>query len=194
MATTFVGRTLGICTLLILSTVAGLDPPSAWAQKQNALQKAQQGKAERQHSEANRPGVTLEDMAAAYERQGRYAEAIPLRERALAIKEKALGPDHPDVASALTDLGAVYRAQGQYAEAIPLFERAIAIYEKALGHEHPRLARPLNNLAIVSSVQGRYAEAIALYERHKASMPRRLRFTSGRSPSGKRCTAAKTVW
>ena len=30
-------------------------------------------------------------------RQGRYAEAEPLYQRSLAFREKALGPDHPDV-------------------------------------------------------------------------------------------------
>ena len=32
--------------------------------------------------------------------RGRYSEAIPLAQRMLAIVEKALGRDHPDVASA----------------------------------------------------------------------------------------------
>ncbi|MGF1603877.1 MAG: tetratricopeptide repeat protein, partial [Thermosynechococcaceae cyanobacterium] len=30
--------------------------------------------------------------------QGRYSEAIPIAQRSLSIWEKALGPDHPDVA------------------------------------------------------------------------------------------------
>ena len=34
-----------------------------------------------------------------YRAQGRYAEAEPLYKRSLAIREKALGPDHPDVAT-----------------------------------------------------------------------------------------------
>jgi hypothetical protein len=29
---------------------------------------------------------------------GKYSEAIPLAQRALAIREASLGPDHPDVA------------------------------------------------------------------------------------------------
>jgi hypothetical protein len=33
-----------------------------------------------------------------------YADAIPLAQRALAIREKALGPDHPDVATAMMSL------------------------------------------------------------------------------------------
>ena len=39
-----------------------------------------------------------------YRTQGRYADAEPLYKRALAIREKALGPDHPDVATSLNNL------------------------------------------------------------------------------------------
>ncbi len=44
--------------------------------------------------------------------QQRYSEAIPLARRALAIREKALGPRHPDVAESLNYLGDIYNAQG----------------------------------------------------------------------------------
>jgi len=36
--------------------------------------------------------------------QDRYADAEPLCKRALAIREKMLGPDHPTVAGSLNDL------------------------------------------------------------------------------------------
>ena len=36
--------------------------------------------------------------------QGHYEDAKPLFERSLALREKALGPDHPDVASSLNNL------------------------------------------------------------------------------------------
>ena len=52
-----------------------------------------------------------------YRDQGRYADAEPLYKRSLAIREKALGPDHPDVAMSLNNLAAFYRAQGRYADA-----------------------------------------------------------------------------
>jgi tetratricopeptide (TPR) repeat protein len=54
--------------------------------------------------------------------QGRYADAIPLYERALVIREKVLGREHADVADTLTNLANVYQAQGRDAEAIPLKE------------------------------------------------------------------------
>ena len=59
---------------------------------------------------------------------------------ALAIKEKALGPDHPEVALALNNLAELYRDQGRYAEAEPLLKRALAIRKKVFGPDHPIVA------------------------------------------------------
>ena len=85
--------------------------------------------------------------------------------RALAIEEKALGPDHPDVAVALNNLADLYQAQGRYADAEPLYKRALAIREKTLGPDHPDVAISLNNLAELYRAQGRYADAEPLYKR-----------------------------
>ena len=43
--------------------------------------------------------------------QGRYAEAEPLYQRSLGIGKKALGPEHPAVASSLNDLAALLDLQ-----------------------------------------------------------------------------------
>jgi CHAT domain-containing protein/tetratricopeptide (TPR) repeat protein len=96
---------------------------------------------------------------------GKFAEAVPLAQQVLAIRERALGPDHPDVATALGNLALLYDDQGRYAEAVPLLERALAIREKALGPDHPDVAQALNNLAKFYWKQGRYAEAEPLLKR-----------------------------
>jgi CHAT domain-containing protein/Tfp pilus assembly protein PilF len=96
---------------------------------------------------------------------GRYAEAIPLAQQLLAIREKVLGPDHPDVVVALNVLGWLYGNQGRYTEAEPLYKRALAINEKALGPDHPAVAESLNNLAALYYGQGRIAEVEPLYKR-----------------------------
>ena len=62
-----------------------------------------------------------------YETQGKYADAEALYKRALAIREKALGQDHPDVARTLNNLAVVYKDQGKYADAEGLYKRALAI-------------------------------------------------------------------
>ena len=61
----------------------------------------------------------LNNVALLYDIQGNYAEEEPLYRRALAIGEKALGPDHPDVARDLTNLADLYDTQGRYGEAEP---------------------------------------------------------------------------
>ena len=97
--------------------------------------------------------------------QGRYAQAEPLYQRALAIREKALGPDHPDAAASLNNLAVLYDNQGRYEQAEPLYHRALAIREKVLGPDHPATAASLNNLAVLYRKQGRHGQAEPLYQR-----------------------------
>jgi Tfp pilus assembly protein PilF len=106
----------------------------------------------------NESGYYLDDRA-------RYAEAEPLHQRALAIREKALGPDHPDTATSLNNLASPFYNQGRYGEAEPLLQRALAIRERALGPDHPDTATSLNNLAVLYNDQGHYGEAEPLHQR-----------------------------
>jgi CHAT domain-containing protein len=88
--------------------------------------------------------------------------------RSLAIKEKAFGPDHPDVALSLNNLAQLYHAQGRYTDAEPMYKRSLTIREKTLGADHPDVAASLNNLAELYRTQGRYADAESRYKRSLA--------------------------
>ena len=94
-----------------------------------------------------------------------YTVAGPLYERALAIREKALGPEHPLTATSLNNLGRLLRDRGDLAGARPLFERALTIREKVLGPDHRHTAASLNNLASLIQAQGNLAGVRPLYER-----------------------------
>mmetsp|Transcript_1566 Transcript_1566/g.3911 ORF Transcript_1566/g.3911 Transcript_1566/m.3911 type:complete len:259 (+) Transcript_1566:44-820(+) len=89
---------------------------------------------------------------------------------ALAIYEKTLGPEHPEVAKDLVNLGNAFCDQDQHSEAVPLYLRALAIDQAALGDDHPEVAMDLSNLGIVYRVQGRPDEATALFQRAHAIM------------------------
>ena len=106
--------------------------------------------------------------------RSRYAEAEPLCERAVVIRERALGPEHPDVAWSLLSLAGLYRVQGRYSESKGLFCRALAIWEKTRGPEHPDVAHSLGGLAQLYYDEGRYAEAEPLYGRAVAIRERAL--------------------
>eukprot|EP00752_Nemacystus_decipiens_P017370 g15565.t2 len=103
-----------------------------------------------------------------FDLQGNYDDAKPLYERSLAIREKVLGPDHPDVASSLNNLAGLLFSLGNYDDAKPLYERSLAIHEKVLGPDHPNVAMGLNNLAGLLYSQGNYDDAKPLYERSLA--------------------------
>ncbi len=72
----------------------------------------------------------MRNVAVVYEDLGRYAEAEPLYKRALAIREKALGPEHPSVATSLENYAARLRKTGRSTEAAKLEARAKAIRAK----------------------------------------------------------------
>jgi tetratricopeptide (TPR) repeat protein len=118
------------------------------------------------HAEA----MVLIDKIAKYlmDAKAEYSKAEPLYQRSVAIREKALGKDHPEVAVLLNNLALLYRIQGHYAEAEPLYQRSLVILEKALGKDHPNVANSLNNLAFLYYAQGHYAEAEPLFQRSLA--------------------------
>ncbi len=119
-------------------------------------------------------GQALNNLAVLYDDEGRYAEAETLYKQALAVTEKALGPEHVEVGTYLSNLAGVYKAQGRYAEAVPLLKRALAIAEKKQGPDHPSVAYRLNNLAVIYRAQGRYPEAEAYYKRSLAIFEKSL--------------------
>jgi len=78
------------------------------------------------------PGVAMDlnNLGLLYTAQGKYAEAAPLYKRALAMREKALGPKHLAVAASLSSLANLYLNQGKYSQAEPLIQRAREIRAK----------------------------------------------------------------
>ena len=104
-----------------------------------------------------------DSLGEAYEDAVRYVEAeVPYR-KALEIRERLLGKNHPDTANSLNNLAELYRSQGRYGEAEPLYVRSLHIKETQLGADHPDTALGLNNLAGLYKSQGRYSEAEPLY-------------------------------
>jgi len=97
--------------------------------------------------------------------RAQYVEAEPLFRRALEIRERVRGPDHPDTARSLNNLATLYDSQGKLTEAEPLYRRALEIRERVLGPDHPDTATSLNNLAGLYYSQGKLTEAEPLLRR-----------------------------
>jgi tetratricopeptide (TPR) repeat protein len=80
-----------------------------------------------------------------YRSQGRYSEAEPLYQEALALSKQLLGEAHPTVATSLNNLAILYYSQGRYSEAEPLYLQAISVVYQRLGENHPNTQRVLGN-------------------------------------------------
>jgi tetratricopeptide (TPR) repeat protein len=107
-------------------------------------------------------------------RRAQYPQAEPLYQRALAIYEQQLGPQHPSTATSLNNLAELYRDQGKYEQAEPLYQRALAIREQQLGPQHPFTATSLDNLARLYRTQGKYEQAEPLLKRALAIQEKQL--------------------
>ncbi len=94
-----------------------------------------------------------------------YDEALELNQRALAIREDHLGPQHPAVADSLNNIGAIFAKQNDADSAIDFYTRALGIFEQACGSAHPDVAAALDNLASVYLHQSLPEKALAHYQR-----------------------------
>jgi len=107
---------------------------------------------------------SLNNLANLLQDTGDREAARRLHQRALAIREAALGPDHSDVAQSLNNLGILARAAGDLGESEALYRRALSIYEEALGPDSRKVAVSYYNLAGVVALQGDGEKALRFLE------------------------------
>lgn len=70
-----------------------------------------------------------------------------------------LGPDHPQLAHAISNLAALAAGQGRHEDARRGYAQALELGQKGLGPDHPELAEDLTGLAQALLSLGRAAEA-----------------------------------
>src|SRR5215510_14908247 len=90
--------------------------------------------------------AALVQRAAELIKAGKYAEATPPSERALALAEHSMRPDNPVVFALLYNLGVLYRRQKRFADAERVYRRALCIRERTQGAKHKDVADALNGL------------------------------------------------
>ncbi|MFN0279345.1 MAG: tetratricopeptide repeat protein [Pyrinomonadaceae bacterium] len=77
-------------------------------------------------------------------KSGKFDEALSLAERALALREKALGSESELVAAALRNLAEVQLAKKKTKEAEGTYDRYLSVLEKALGETNSNLIGALD--------------------------------------------------
>jgi tetratricopeptide (TPR) repeat protein len=97
--------------------------------------------------------------------QGEYEEALVLYKKSLAIREKSLPPNHPDLAKSYINIGSVYYSMGEYSKALSSHKKSLAIWQQSLPPNHPDLAMSYNNIGGVYDNMGEYSKALSSHEK-----------------------------
>ena len=116
--------------------------------------------------------LSLNNLAALYDSQGKLSQAEPLCQQALAMRQRLFEGNHPDIAQSLNNLAALYRSQGKLSQAEPLYQQALAMRQRLFEGDHPDVALSLNNLAALYDSQGKLSEAEPLYQQALAMTQR----------------------
>ena len=114
---------------------------------------------------ADQPGVEAavrDTLGEGYHYLGEQARAIKEFERAVELRKKALGPDHPDTLHSMNNLAHGYQYASRVAEAIALHGQTLKVMKAKLGEDAAETLISMGNLASSFQAAGRLGDAIPL--------------------------------
>ncbi|CAF0997718.1 unnamed protein product [Adineta steineri] len=106
--------------------------------------------------------------------QGKYQDALISHEKALAIQQQLLPPNHPDLGDSYNKIGNVYYSMGDYPKALLSHEKALAIRQQSLPSTHPHLGHSYNNIGLVHYNMYDFSKALPCYEQALAILQQSL--------------------
>src|SRR3954449_7183944 len=118
--------------------------------------------------------VAQNDEGAALFAAGRYRDAVPLFEQALAGCQAVLGPEHPGTLVVAGNLGVAQVAAGQRRKGLKIVSDNLADRVRVLGDDHPDTLTARDALAAVHRTSGHVDDAGA-----RAPAPWRTRGAGG---------------
>ena len=107
----------------------------------------------------------LQEQVETLHAAGRFNEAMPLAEQAVAVRRELLGEKDPDLGTSLCDLADLYRGLGDFPKSASLYAEGAEIYRRALGERHPDYAATLDDLGLAYCNAGNFAAAKQAYTR-----------------------------
>lgn len=166
--------------LILLLALSAQDVPraargqSAQTQATGATQTAAATRGA-QETDAQKEADELSRRVVQLYQAGKIEEALPLAERALAIREGALGTSDRRVAAALGNLAALRMASKDYDRAEVLYRRALAVYDAAGERESSSVMGVLDRLVVLSAYKREFDKAEASAQRLVAIAEKRYK-------------------
>lgn len=104
-------------------------------------------------------------LAELFHELGEFGKALDYGNNVIAIREKVLSVEHPDLAQSYNDLAEIYLALGEYPKSLEYHQKALTIRENVLPREHPDFAQSYNNVAWTYDALGYPEQAVAFMRR-----------------------------
>jgi len=112
--------------------------------------------------------VSLNDLGATYQRQGKYQLAESCYRRAMEIWELSSSSGYEHAVRTLANMGSLYGDQGMYAQAEFFYRSALRDTQRALGRENAQVAFLLSNLGHIYWARGQRAASRKVSEQAMA--------------------------
>ena len=92
-----------------------------------------------------------------------YSESLCYYTKVLAIREKVLPENHPDIATSYNNVGYAYGKLGDHKKELEYKLKALAIEEKVLPENHPDIATSYNNVGYAYGELGDHKKQLEYY-------------------------------
>ncbi len=119
----------------------------------------------RQWAEAEAMGREVLEM--------KQQEAEDLERKSLAMRQKLLSQEHPDVANSLYLVGDRMRQRGKLKESYPVLNAALSLQRKVLGEDHPATLYTLKSLGLMYEVEKEWSQAETVFRQVLAAWRKR---------------------
>jgi len=120
--------------------------------------KEKNGRSQEQHEEALEKNYW--DLGNMQYRRGNYAEAIKWDRRALHMRIKLYGEEHPKTADSYYSVGVTQHSLSDYTAALEFKKRALDIRIKLFGEEHPKTADSYHSVGVTQHSLSDYTVAL----------------------------------
>ena len=128
------------------------------ALEQSVKRKEKNGKSHEHHEKAL--AQNYRDLGNIQYKRGNYAEAITSHTRALHIRIKQFGEEHPETADSYHSVGVTQLSLMDYTAALESHKRALHIRIKQFGEEHPQTADSYHSVGVTQHCLMDYTGAL----------------------------------
>jgi tetratricopeptide (TPR) repeat protein/tRNA A-37 threonylcarbamoyl transferase component Bud32 len=107
----------------------------------------------------------LNNVGVIYLLQGKLSESLEYQRRSLAMKERLLGPDDPDVGATLGNMALTLNKLKRSTEALEYVDKSLHVFRGVFGDSHPRVASQLSNRGEILLTLSRPQDALDVYQK-----------------------------